>query len=133
MQLLMLAAYHPSVAWMDRVAELWRSLAAPGASEGTNDARQFVLYILATQEAEVAESFGEVLRRHVPEAGDDLMTYAQQLLAEGREEGREEGRLEERVTMIENLLQEGIAWPVIERVAGVNEVQFEALKQHLAK
>ncbi|ETX04272.1 MAG: hypothetical protein ETSY2_29775 [Candidatus Entotheonella gemina] len=133
MQLLMLAAYHPSVAWMDRVAELWRSLAAPGASEGTNDVRQFVLYILATQEAEVAESFGEVLRRHVPEAGDDLMTYAQQLLAEGREEGREEGRLEERVTMIENLLQEGIAWPVIERVAGVNEVQFEALKQHLAK
>lgn len=127
MQLLLLAAYHPTLAWMERVAELWVSLSSHPPSGGINYVRLFVLYILATQEPAVAQSFRDVLRRYAPEAGDDLMTYAQELLAEGREEGR----LEERVKMIENLLGEGVSWSVIERVSGLNETQFQALKQQV--
>ena len=63
------------------------------------------------------------------------MTYAQELLAEGRAEGREAGReagrMEERVQMVENLLGEGVSWSVIERVSGLNEMQFQALKQQV--
>ncbi len=63
------------------------------------------------------------------------MTYAQELLAEGKAEGkaegREEGRLEERVRMIENLLRLKTAWTMIEEVTGVTESQFLLLKQQL--
>ena len=55
------------------------------------------------------------------------MTYARELLAEGREEGR----IEERVTMIENLLREGVSWSVIERVSGLNETPFQALRHQV--
>ncbi len=140
MQLLLLAAYHPGVPWMERVAELWIALSSQGPSGGINYVRLFALYLLSTQEASVVESFREVLRRREPGAGEDLMTYAQQLLTEGREEGRqegreegrqegrEEGRQETRVTMVENLLAEDIDWSVIERVTRLNESQFQALK-----
>jgi hypothetical protein len=67
------------------------------------------------------------LRRYAPEAGDDLMTYAQELLAEGRAEGE----IRAQVRMIENLLGEGVSWSVIERVSGLNETQFQALKQQV--
>jgi len=63
------------------------------------------------------------------------MTYAQELLKEGRTEGRAEGRTEgeikAEVRIIENLLQEGMEWAAIERVTGVNEAQFQALKQQV--
>ncbi len=131
MQLVMLAASHPSAAWMERVARLLGRLSSLASSGGINDVRVFVLYILATQEREVIQRFGEVLRRESPETGDDLMPYAQELRAEGREEGREEGRIEERLHMIEGLLQEGVEWSMIERVSGLNEAQFRALKQQL--
>ena len=135
MQLLLLAASHPALAWMERVAELWASLSSPPPSGGINYVRLFVLYILATQEPAATQSFREVLRQYAPESGDDLMTYAQELLAEGREEGREEGRVEgeirAQVKMIENLLREGVSWSMIERVSGLNETQFQALKQQV--
>lgn len=85
-----------------------RCIGVDGAGGGINYVRFFGLYILATQEPAAAQSFREVLRRYAPESGDDLMTYAQELLAEGRAEGREAGReagrMEERVQMIENHL-----------------------------
>ena len=123
MQLVMMAAYHPALAWMERVARLLDSLASLPPSGGINYVRIFVLYILSTQEPEAALSFREMLQRHAPEVGDDLMTYAQELL--------EKGRLEERVRMIEGLLREGMGWAAIERVTGVNEAQFQALKQQV--
>ncbi len=33
--------------------------------------------------------------------------------------------------MIEGLLREGVEWSVIERATGVNEAQFQALKQQV--
>jgi predicted transposase/invertase (TIGR01784 family) len=123
MQLVMLAAYHPTLAWMERVASLLDSLASLPPSGGINYVRLFVLYILATQEPKAAQSFRDVLRQYAPEVGDDLMTYAQELLAQGE--------IRAQVRIIENLLQEGMEWPVIERVTGVNEAQFQALKQQV--
>jgi hypothetical protein len=76
-----------------------------------------------TQEPEAAQTFRDVLRQHAPELGDEVMTYAQELL--------EKGRLEERVRVIESLLREGLDWAAIERVMGVNETQFQALKQQV--
>jgi hypothetical protein len=128
MQLVMLAAYHPALAWMERVARLLGSLSARPPSGGINYVRIFVGYILATQEPEVAQSFRDVLQRHAPAVGDDLMTYAQELL----KEGRAEGEIKAEVRIIENLLREGMEWSAIERVTGVNEPQFQALKQHIA-
>jgi hypothetical protein len=131
MQLVMLAAYHPALAWMEQVARLLDALSSLAPSGGINDIRIFVLDVLSTQEPEAAQSFRDVCRRYAPAVGDDLMTYAQELLAEGEERGKVKGRMEERVKMIEGLLQEGVGWSVIERVSGVNEAQFQALKQEL--
>ena len=64
------------------------------------------------------------------------MTYAQELLAEGEEkgrvEGRTEGKVQTQVEVIEGLLREGMEWAAIERVTGVHETQFQALKQQVA-
>jgi len=127
MQLLLLAAYHPELAWMEPVARLLGALSSLPSSGGINYVRLFVLYILATQEPEAAQSFRDVLRHHAPAVGDDLMTYAQELL----KEGREEGEIRTEVRIIENLLREGMDWPAIARITGVNETQFQALKQRL--
>jgi predicted transposase/invertase (TIGR01784 family) len=123
MQLLLMAAYHPTVAWMEQVAALLVSLSLLPPSGGVNYMRVFVQYILSTQEPEAAQTFRDVLRQHAPELGDAVMTYAQELL--------EKGRLEERVRVIESLLREGLDWAAIERVMGVNETQFQALKQQV--
>jgi hypothetical protein len=92
-----------------------------------NYVRIFVLYILTTQEPEAARSFREVLRQYAPEVGDDLMTYVQELLAEGRAEGE----IRAQVRIIENFLREGTERPVSERITGINEAQFQALKQQV--
>jgi len=123
MQLVMLAAYHPARARMEQVSRLLNSLSSLALSGGINYVRIFVLYILATQEPEAAQSFREVLQRYAPEVGDNLMTYAQELL--------EKGRLEERVRMIEGLLRAGAEWSMIEAASGIDEAQFQALKQQL--
>ena len=60
------------------------------------------------------------------------MTYAQELLKEGRAEGQAEGEIKAEVRIIENLLREGMEWEAIERVTGINEAQFQALKQQVA-
>ena len=123
MQLVMLAAYHPALVWMEQVARLLGSLSSLAPSGGINYVRIFVLYILATQEPETAQSFRDVLRQHAPEVGEDLMTYAQELL--------KEGEIRAEVRIIENLLREGMEWPAIERITGVNETHFQALKRRL--
>jgi len=132
MQLLLMAAYHPAVAWMEQVAELLGSLASLPPSGGINYMRIFVRYLLSTQEPEAVESFREVLRDYTPVVRDDVMTtYAQELLAEGRAEGEQLGKIKTQVEVIEGLLREGMEWAAIERVTGVNEAQFQALKQQV--
>jgi hypothetical protein len=45
--------------------------------------------------------------------------------------GLKEGEIRAEVRIIENLLREGMEWPAIERITGVNETHFQALKQRL--
>ena len=123
MQLLLLAAYHPERPWATQVIELLGTLSSLPASGGINYIRVFLLYLLQTQERESFESFSAALQRRAPQLGDELMTYAQELL--------KEGEIRAEVRIIENLLQEGMAWSAIERITGVNETQFQALKQRL--
>ena len=68
---------------------------------------------------------------YASEVGDEVMTYAQELLAEGRAEGQVEGKLRYQLEVVDNLLQEGLDWSVVERITGVNEAQYEALKRQV--
>lgn len=127
MQLLLLAAYHPDRPWRNLVVQLLNTLSSLPPSGGIDYIRVFLVYILRTQDRETIESLQETLRRQTPQVGEDLMTYAQELLAEGRAEGK----MRNQVEVIEGLLQEGMAWPAIERVTGLNEDQFQVLKQQV--
>ena len=64
------------------------------------------------------------------------MTYAQQLLEEGRAEGEAKGRAEGeqrgKVEAVEGMLRVGLDWDVIEAATGLNESRFQALKTQLA-
>jgi predicted transposase/invertase (TIGR01784 family) len=124
MQLVLLAAYHPERAWRELVVELIGTLSSLPLSGGMNYVRVFLLYILQTQEREAIELFQDALRRHAPEVGGHLMTYAQEL--------EEQGKIKERLAIIETLLRLGEEWARIEEITGVNEIQFEALKQQVA-
>jgi predicted transposase/invertase (TIGR01784 family) len=124
MQLVLLAAYHPERAWRELVVELIGTLSSLPLSGGMNYVRVFLLYILQTQEREAIELFQDALRRHAPEVGGHLMTYAQEL--------EEQGKIKERLAIIETLLRLGEEWARIEEITGVNETQFEALKQQVA-
>ena len=145
-QLLMMAAYgrHTGVA-VEVAARLLASLFSGG---GVNYFRLFVLYVMATQDEAGAQAFDEALRRHGREQGGEIMSYAQQLLKEGKEEGLAEGRsqgLEEgerrgerrgeqraRVEMVEGFLRAGVGWDVIESATGVNETRFREIKDTLS-
>ena len=145
-QLLLMAAYgrHTGLA-VEAAARLLASLFSGG---GVNYFRLFVLYVMATQDEAGAQAFDEALRRHGREQGGEIMSYAQQLLKEGKEEGLAEGRaegrsqgLEEgerrgeqraRVEMVEGLLRAGVGWDVIESATGVNETRFREIKDTLS-
>ncbi|PON15378.1 hypothetical protein C2W62_24150 [Candidatus Entotheonella serta] len=131
MQLVMMAAYHPERPWIERAGELLRTLHALEPSGGINYFYLFIDYILRTQEPEAIDAFGEVLRRNAPTAGDDLMSYAQQLEERGKALGEELGRIKAQIEMIENLLRLGEDWSRIEAISGVSESEFDALKQRL--
>ena len=78
---------------------------------------------MATQGREAIETFEGALRRHGLEQGGEIVTYAQELLAEGRAEGR--------VKVVGGLLRVGVAWDVIEAATGMNEARFRVLKEQL--
>ena len=62
-----------------------------------------------------------------------MISYAQQLLEEGRTEGRAEGEKRGQVKTIEGMLRIGIKWDVIEAATGLNEALFRALKQEVSR
>ena len=132
-QLMMMAAYRHRRAALRSAARL---LATLPPESGETTVRMFVLYLLATQDRGTARSFGEELRGAVSGPGDELMTYAEELISEGRKQGRQEGREEGeqkgKVGTIENLLQAGVPWSVIESATGIDQDALRALKQRLA-
>ena len=80
--------------------------------------------MMGTKGREVMETFGEALRRHGLEQGGEIMTYAEELLEEGRQEGR--------VQVVEGLLRVGVTWEVIEAATGLNEARFRTLKEQVS-
>ena len=100
-QLLMMVAFdrHANAA-LQLTAQLLPLLDQAGA--GVNERRRFYLYLMATQDLDVVQTFQEALRRQGLDEGDDIMTYAQQLLAEGEAKGRTEGEARKQVEMVED-------------------------------
>ena len=116
-----------------------RLLAALRPGGGVNYFRLFVMYVMATQDAGGTEAFDEALRRHGRGQGGEnmpFMSYAQQLLEEGRAEGREEGEhrgeMRGKVNVVEGFLRTGVTWDVIEAATGLDESAFQALKEQLS-
>jgi len=62
------------------------------------------------------------------EQGDAIMSYAQQLLAEGEAKGRTETQVE----VVEGLVCVGVTWDVIEAATGLTEAKFQELKAQLS-
>ena len=142
-QLLMMVAFNRHLdAALQLTAQLLPLLRQGGG--GVDERRRFYRYLLSTQDRDVVRRLREALRRRGSEEGDEIMSYAQELLAEGRVEGRAEGRAEGRVEgrvegraegesrkqieMVEGFLRVGVTWDVIEAATGLNEAGFEALK-----
>lgn len=137
-QLLMMAAFGRHVGEaLERAAKL----AASQVSSGTVDHIRIIsLYLFSTQEQATADAFGEALRRHGGGQGGEIMSYAQQLLEEGRAQGRAEGKAEGKeeglqrgkVEAVEGFLRIGVSWDVITSATGIDEPRFRALKERLA-
>ena len=53
------------------------------------------------------------------------MTYAEELIQEGRQEGRQEGQ----VVTIESFLRAGVGWPIIKQATGIDQEDFELLRR----
>ena len=125
-QLLMMAAFgrHVDMA-LQMTAQL--ILSPSQARGGVDERRCFVLYVMATQEHQEIETFGEALRRQGLEQGVEIMTYAEELLAPGRAEAQ--------VEVVEGFLRVGVAWDVwdvIEAATGLTESKFQELKDQLS-
>ena len=57
-----------------------------------------------------------------------IVTYAEQLLAEGEAKGEQRAK----VQIVEGPLRAGVAWEVIEAATGLTEAGFQALKAGMA-
>ncbi len=141
-QLLMMVAFGRHVdAALDRAAR-W-TLSLRQAEGGVDEFRRFLAYLAAVQDGDVVETFKEALERHGLELGGEIMTYAEELLAEGEARGEARGRAEgliegeqrgeqrAKVEVVEGLLRIGVAWEVIEAATGLTEASFQALKAQL--
>lgn len=147
-QLLMMAAFNRHVdAALRMMARLLTLLRQTGGE--VDERRRFYLYLMTTQDLGVIEKLRETLRREGSQEGDEIMGYAQQLLAEGEARGRAEGRTEgrtegraegeamgraeTRVEVVQGMLRAGLAWDVIETATGLTEAGFQELKTKLAQ
>ena len=130
-QLLMMVAFDRHVdAALQLTAQLLPLL--DQAAGGVNERRRFYLYLMATQDLDIVQTFQEALRRQGLEEGDEIMTYAQQLLAEGEAKGRAEGEARKQIEIVEGLLRVGVTWDVIEAATGLTEAGFQELKAQLS-
>ena len=118
------------------------------ARYGRQALRQFIAYLLATQDEKEVDSFKETAQRDDRTIGDEIMSYAEQLRAEGETKGRAEGEIKGRaegetkgraegeqrgkVEAVEGFLRAGVTWEVIETATGRDESAFRALKQQVS-
>jgi len=126
-------------------------------SDGQDDMKMFMRYILETGPEDTPEEMGDLLSRTA--AGGELMTSGERLRQEGRDqmrdqmrnemravaeqrhregrnegrlegrrEGRREGQREGRLETIDGLLRTGVDWSLIERATGIGEQEYRQLK-----
>lgn len=124
MQVLLLAAAHPERPWEMLAGQLLAQLAAQPRSGGIDYLYVFLRYLLHTQERTAQETLRTIWRQHAPQIGEQLMTYAQELL--------QEGEMKAKVQIIEHMLQKEMTWTAIEEMTGISEAQFQEFKQRLA-
>lgn len=106
-QLLMMVTYgrHAKTA-LEAAARLGAALVSSGAA---SEFEIVMAYLTATQEKAVVDRFAESLRLHGSKQGKEaIMSYAQELLEQGRAEGKEEARAEAR-SYAQELLEQGRA------------------------
>ena len=130
-QLLMLAAFHEQVRdALLAVAQLWNRIPQTG---GINYAHVFIQYVLATQDNDKLAEFDAMLKARKSDIGDEIVTYAQQLLLEGKNKGKIEGKIEGQLELIEGFLRAGVGWATIVEATGVDQAKFAELKAQLAR
>lgn len=123
LQLLMFAAYHePIQEALQLAAQLLAQLPETG---GINYICVFVRYLAATQEEKTVEAIATPVEQHVPQRGQKIMTFAQQLL--------QAGEIRAKIEMSEKLLRAGISWATIESAIEISPTRFAELKQELAR
>ena len=134
-QLLMMVAFGRHVEAALELAARW-ALLLRQTEGGVDEFHRFIVYLGAVQDRDIVKTFGEALERHGLDLKGDLMTYAEELLAEGRAAGRAEGEAKgeqrAKAQIVQGLLQAGVTWEVIEAATGLSEAGFEALKAQLA-
>ena len=126
-QLLMMVAFGRHVEAALDWAARW-TLSLRQAEGGVDEFRRFIVYLAAVQDDDIIETFSEALERHGLDLKGEIMTYAEQLLAEGEAKGVQRTK----VQIVEGLLQAGVTWEVIETATGLTEAGFDALKAQLA-
>ena len=93
MQLLMLAAFHqPMEQALRLAAELIPQLPQ---SKGVDFVRVFIVYLLTTQEQTTVKEFAQAMKEQSANiAGNEIMSYAEELLLEGEIKGKIEAKIE---------------------------------------
>ena len=106
-------------------------------SDGQDDMKMFMRYILETGPEDTPEEMGELLSRTA--AGGELMTSGERLRQEGRDQMRDQMRnemravaeqryREGRLETIDGFLRTGVDWSLIERATGIGEQEYRQLK-----
>ena len=84
------------------------------------------------QENEIIETFNAALERQGLHLRNEIMTYAEELLAEGEAKGEAKGRIRERIRIVQGCIEAGVSWDVIQSATGLTETSFEELKAQAA-
>ena len=109
------------------------TLALSEAGGGIDERRRFIEYLAAIQDGALINQFEEASGRHGLNLEEDIMSYAEQLLAEGRAEGEARGEARKQVEIVEGLLRVGVTWDVIAAATELTEAGFQELKARVAK
>ena len=130
-QLLMMVVFgHNPEAALDRAAYWTQALSQAGG--GIDERHRFIEYLGTIQDGALINKFQAVSERYGLNLEEDVMTYAEQLLAEGRAEGEARGEARSQVQMVEGLLRVGVKWDTIEAATGLTEAKLQDLKAQVA-
>ena len=130
-QLLMMVVFgHNPEAALERAAYWTQALSQAGG--GIDERRRFIEYLGTIQDGALINKFQAVSERYGLNLEEDVMTYAEQLLAEGRAEGEARGEARSQVQMVEGLLRVGVTWDTIEAATGLTEAKLQDLKAQVA-